>query len=203
MILVHRIVRDAAASVGLRCAFRAAVAAVVVLGAACGGREAAGQAPGRDPRVNVNVMLVKNALAAVNHANLTGNYTVLRDLGSPSFRERNPASKLAEVFGRLREQRTDLSPILVMDPQFTEPPTINDAGHLQMAGYFPSQPLQVHFRLVFQMVAGGWAIETLAVGTPTARPAGGPNEATNAAAGLHPGWSPPTSYAQQGAPGGR
>ena len=37
-------------------------------------------------------------LIAVNHGNLTGNYTVLRDLGSDRFRQQNDAARLAAVF---------------------------------------------------------------------------------------------------------
>lgn len=186
--------RSATATVCRRRGLHLTAVAIVVAAMCCQAAESLGQTPPRDPRLNVNVMLVKNALTAVNHANLTGNYTVLRDLGSPSFRDRNSASQLADVFERIREQKTDLSPILVLDPQFTEPPTVNDAGQLQMAGFFPSQPLQVHFRVIFQMVGGGWAIDTLAVGTPAVKPPGPPIGAAPVPAGA-PGSTPSSAPA--------
>ena len=34
------------------------------------------------------VALIKSTIMALQHANQTGNYSVLRDLGSPVFRER-------------------------------------------------------------------------------------------------------------------
>ncbi len=116
-------------------------------------------------------MLVRNALTAVNHGNLTGNYTVLRDLGAPSFRERNSAAQLAAIYQRLREQKVDLSPTLIHDPVFTEPPAINQAGQLQLTGFFPTQPLQIKFRLAFQRVQGGWMIDAVGIGAapPPAR----------------------------------
>ncbi len=123
------------------------------------------QAPQRDPQSDVPVMLVKNAVTAVNHGNLTGNYTVLRDLGGPAFRERNTAAQLAAIFQRLRNQKSDLSPILVLDPVFTEPPAINQAGQLVLVGFFPTRPLQVQFRLAFQRTQGGWMIDEVGVGT--------------------------------------
>src|SRR5437016_5736212 len=43
----------------------------------------------QDTQRTAAIILVKNALLAVNQGNLTGNYTVLRDLASPGFRERN------------------------------------------------------------------------------------------------------------------
>ena len=85
-------------------------------------------------------MLVKNALTAVNHGNLTGNYTVLRDLGAPAFRERNSAAQLAAIFQSLRDNKIDMSPILLMNPQFTEQPALNQAGQLQLVGFFPTAP---------------------------------------------------------------
>ena len=146
----------------------------VVLLAPCA---AFGQAPQRNPQLNVPVMLVRNALTAVNHGNLTGNYTVLRDLGGPAFRERNSAAQLAAIFQRLREQKTDLSPVLVQEPVFTDAPTVNLTGELQLAGYFPTQPLQVQFRLGFQRVAGGWMIDAVSVGA--AAPQAWPQNAFN------------------------
>jgi hypothetical protein len=129
------------------------------------------QPPPRDPQLDLAVMMVRNVVTAVNHGNLTGNYTVLRDLGGPAFRERNSAAQLAMIFQRLREQKTDLSPVLVLEPQFSQRPGMNAAGELELVGSFPSQPLRVHFRLVFQQVRGGWAIDTVSIGTAAPLPA--------------------------------
>jgi hypothetical protein len=38
--------------------------------------------------------LVRSALIALQQANETGNYTVLRDLGAPGFEEANTAARL-------------------------------------------------------------------------------------------------------------
>lgn len=142
-----------------------ALLAVAVCLAPCLAQGQQGQPSPRDPQLDLAVMLVRNALTAVNHGNLTGNYTVLRDLGGPAFRERNSAAQLAVIFQQLREQKTDLSPILILDPQFSEESGMNAAGQLQLVGSFPSQPLRVDFRLAFQRVEGGWAIDTVAIGT--------------------------------------
>jgi hypothetical protein len=127
------------------------------------------QVPQRDQQLEIASMLVKNAITAVNHGNLTGNYTVLRDLGAPSFRDRNSAAQLATIFHQLRDQKTDLSPILVMNPQFTEAPAVNQAGQLQLVGYFPTLPSQVQFRLAFQKVQNGWMIDTVSINTTAAQ----------------------------------
>ncbi|MDP8994892.1 MAG: hypothetical protein M3N07_07935, partial [Pseudomonadota bacterium] len=53
--------------------------------------------------------LVWSALAALDHANQTGNYSVLRDLGAPAFQANNSAATLAAIFEAVRAQRVDLS----------------------------------------------------------------------------------------------
>ena len=130
----------------------------------------AAQSPPPQRPGNIEVMLVKNALTAVNQGNLTGNYTVLRDLGSAAFRDKNSAAKLSTIFQNLRDRKFDLSPILVLDPQFTQAPAMNQAGQLQLVGFFPTQPLQVRFGLAFQRVEAGWMIETISVGAGDPQP---------------------------------
>ena len=107
--------------------------------------------------------MVKNTLAALNHANLTGNYTVLRDLGSLRFRASNTAARLGEVFARLREQNIDLSPIVVLEPQFVVPPSLDEAGRLRLAGQFPSRPLRVVFDIAYELGGNRWALSDLSV----------------------------------------
>ncbi len=144
--------------------FRRAIQLVAVMCVALGSL-APRLCPAQTPSRELQVMLIRNALTAVSHGNLTGNYTVLRDLGTPAFRERNTAAQLAGIFQRLREQKTDLSPVLALEPQLTEAPIIDQSGELQLVGYFSTQPLQIQFRLAFQLVQGIWVIDTISLGT--------------------------------------
>jgi len=43
------------------------------------------------------LILIRSALIALDQANKTGNYTVMRDLGAPGFQV-NSAARLAEIF---------------------------------------------------------------------------------------------------------
>ena len=115
------------------------------------------------------LMLTRNTLALVNHGNLTGNYTVLRDLASDRLRRSSTASDLAATFANLRQQKLDLSPVLVIEPQFTESPREIAGGRLLLVGQFPTQPRAVRFALVFQQVDAGWIIDeiSLDVSQPT------------------------------------
>src|SRR3954468_15777593 len=55
------------------------------------------------------LILIRSTLLALDHANRTGNYTVLRDLGAPGFQAGNTAARLSEIFASLRSQNLDLS----------------------------------------------------------------------------------------------
>jgi hypothetical protein len=107
--------------------------------------------------------LVWSAMAAVDHANQTGNYSVLRDLGAPSFQANNNAASLAGVFSALRAQRTDLSNVLVVTPSFEFAPTIIQGGLLRIRGSFPLRPNPIGFDLLYQNVSGQWRLFGIAV----------------------------------------
>jgi hypothetical protein len=107
--------------------------------------------------------LVWSAMAAVNQANQTGNYSVLHDLGAPSFQTGNPVATLSSAFSALRTQQVDLSYTLVLTPTFEFPPTITQAGLLRARGVFPLRPTAIGFDLLFQNIEGQWRIFGLAV----------------------------------------
>ena len=56
------------------------------------------------------LVLIRSTLLALDQANKTGNYTVLRDLGAPGF-QLNTAARLAEIFAKQRNDKVDLSAI--------------------------------------------------------------------------------------------
>lgn len=112
--------------------------------------------------LNLNIM-IKTALIAFNHANATGNYTVLRDLASPNFQQANTPARLGEIFRAERTQNVDISPILHMRPTLLRPAEIDANGRLHVQGYFPSKPKQVNFMLVYEAVAGNWRLFALGV----------------------------------------
>lgn len=120
------------------------------------------------------LILIRSNLLALNQANETGNYTVLRDLGAPGFREANTAARLAEIFANQRAQKLDLSGVAVLEPQLTILPQIEGNGLMRLGGFFPSVPSQVNFELIFAPVESRWQLFGIAVtigsSTPTAPP---------------------------------
>jgi hypothetical protein len=114
--------------------------------------------------------LIRSSLLALNDANRTGNYTVLRDLATPAFQARNSAADLALTFSDLRRRNFDLYAVATEAPQLTAPPAVNENGLLVLAGYFPTQPKQIRFELVYQVVDNHWRLHGISVATPDAPP---------------------------------
>ena len=132
------------------------------------------------------LILIRETLLALDQANKTGNYTVLRDLGAPEF-QANTAARLAEIFVQQRKDNIDLSGVAVIEPQLTLLPQIEANGLMHMAGFFPSVPTQVNFELAFAPVGGRWRLFGLSVSFGQAAPAA-PQP-------------PPAAAPQAGAPG--
>jgi hypothetical protein len=113
--------------------------------------------------------LIWSSLAALDHANRTGNYSVLRDLGAPSFQTNNSAATLAGIFEALRRQQVDLSNVLVVAPTYDFPPGLVDGGLLRTRGVFPLRPTSISFDLLFQNVQGQWRLFGIAVAPTVAQ----------------------------------
>lgn len=109
-----------------------------------------------------SLKLLRSTLAAVDHANKTGNYTVLRDLGSPGFQLMNSAAGLAAVFARIRESRTDLSDMLLVQPAYDFAPALFKPGVLRMRGKFKAAGKRLGFDLVYQW-QDGWMLHGIAI----------------------------------------
>jgi hypothetical protein len=118
------------------------------------------------PQPEVLLLLIRSALIALDHANRTGNYTVLRELGGPGL-QRHPSLQLANIFANLRAQKVDLLPAAVVTPQLTQPPSVSPEGLLQLVGYFPTQPRQIQFQIVYQPADGQWKLYGLNVNVVT------------------------------------
>lgn len=80
------------------------------------------------------LILIRETMLALDQANKTGNYTVLRDLGSPAFQQNN-AARLGEIFASERRDNLDLSGVAVLEPQLSLLPQIEPNGLLHMTGF--------------------------------------------------------------------
>jgi hypothetical protein len=109
------------------------------------------------------VTLIKSTIMALQHANQTGNYSVLRDLGSPVFRERYDQARLTTIFSNLRSRGLNLSPVLFLAPNLTKQPEMTEGNELHVVGNFATQPLQIQYEILFLQLDGVWRLNGLAV----------------------------------------
>jgi hypothetical protein len=136
-------------------------------------------------------VLIRNTIAALNDANITGNYSVLRDLGASVLQANNSAADLAAQFTDFRKQRLNLAATVLYDPALDQKPMLSTNGQLRLVGHFPTRPQEVVFDLTYLFELGAWRIAQISVAT---RPAP-PGEAAAAPApspGPAPG-TPPSS----------
>jgi hypothetical protein len=114
---------------------------------------------------------IEPPIDAVYHANVTGNYTVLRDLFSPQMRERLKASDFAHAFRNAHDRHRDLSFVMHMKPNLKQRPTFSADNRLRLVGYFPTYPLVLFFDLVFLKTEhGDWWNESIVIHTERAKP---------------------------------
>lgn len=109
-------------------------------------------------------MMIRSTVIAINQANKTANYSVLRGLGSPRFQDANSAEKLANIFAALRKSKFDLSPVLFFTPTMQQLPALEN-NELRLHGFFDTVPQRVHFDFLFENVDGEWMIYALNIGT--------------------------------------
>jgi hypothetical protein len=138
-------------------------------------------------KVNVATLtlMIKGAVIALHQANVTGNYSVLRDLGTPLFRETFDQASLTERFQNIRSRKIDLSIALLLSPHLTKNPEWNQNHELLLVGDFPTSPLRIHFELAFMPLDGAWRLAGISV---DAIPSNVANAAPNTAQ-KHQDWS--------------
>ncbi|CAM3432053.1 Nuclear transport factor 2 family protein [Paracoccus nototheniae] len=108
--------------------------------------------------------LIRDVLAAVNHGNWTGNYTVLRDHAAPDFAAANDPTRLAGLFTTLRTERLDLLQAMVVDPVILQSDLSETGQELRLTGYVPLQPRHVSFDLIFAREGRRWLLLGISVG---------------------------------------
>jgi hypothetical protein len=111
--------------------------------------------------------LIWSTMAAVDHANLSGNYSVLRDLAAPGFQMANDPAKLTQIFASLRQSGVDLSNTLLLAPTYSVPPRLEQPGLLRVRGMFGLRPTAIAFDLYFQWINGRWRLFGVSIAPAT------------------------------------
>lgn len=102
--------------------------------------------------------MIWSTIAAVDHANRSGNYSVLRDISAQGFQINNNAAQLAQIFAGLRSLRVDLSNALLVPPTYTTAPTMIREDVFRVQGIFQLRPISIGFDLYFQWEQGTWKL---------------------------------------------
>jgi hypothetical protein len=100
--------------------------------------------------------LAANLLLALHHANVTGNYSVLRDLAAPQLISRMTQADLSDHFRQVRIERLGLDAIAGHRPHFSTPPTIVGKRYLWLEGSFPTRPKEIRFKIILQRSRADW-----------------------------------------------
>lgn len=123
-------------------------------------------APKVEKRVRLGVpsptnlfIMIRTTLIALHQANVTGNYSVLRDLGAPDFQQANSVEQLSAAFANLRTRGGDIAPVVLALPTLLRPPAIDQNGMLRLTGWFDTKPNALFFDLAFQAVDGFWRLD--------------------------------------------
>lgn len=109
--------------------------------------------------------LVWSTMIALDQANKTNNYTVLRDLGTAEFRSNIGADALQRNFEPDRRNGLDLAWTIRVEPTYSKPPVVDDYGQLHVQGRFVLRPKIVYFNFVYGREAGQWRLKALKVST--------------------------------------
>lgn len=102
--------------------------------------------------------LIWSTMAAVDHANRSGNYSVLRDISATGFQINNDPSRLAQIFSAIRTSRIDLANTLLVPPTYAVAPQQIQADVFQVQGIFNLRPIAIAFDLYFQWERGEWRL---------------------------------------------
>ena len=115
------------------------------------GRPAAASAAPKPGEMQMSAVtltvIIKDAIIALNQANATGNYSVLRDMGTPVLRESFDQTALAAAFVNLRARKIDLSPAYFLSPNLTKKPELNKDNELVLVWPLPNTAVANSIRI--------------------------------------------------------
>ena len=112
------------------------------------------------------MILIRSSLSALQQADETGDYNVLYGLGAKDFQQNNPPQKLGQTFAALRSY--NINSVLVLEPEFTQVPVLDQNGLLVMAGYFTSDGYRINFQLAYQAENDHWKLFGISAGVQAA-----------------------------------
>lgn len=102
--------------------------------------------------------IIWSIVAAVDHANRSGNYSVLRDISAQAFQSNYNPARLTEVFAGLRKSKIDLSNVLLVPPTYYQAPQMVREDLFRVKGIFQLRPTSIQFDMLMQWEQGRWKL---------------------------------------------
>ncbi|MAY20959.1 MAG: hypothetical protein CL955_10115 [Erythrobacteraceae bacterium] len=102
--------------------------------------------------------LLWSTIAAVDHANQSGNYSVLRDISAQTFQVNFNPARLTEIFAGIRGLNMDLSNALLVPPTYYEAPQMISNDVFRVRGVFQLRPISIGFDVYYQWEQGRWKL---------------------------------------------
>lgn len=99
-----------------------------------------------------------STVIAVDHANRSGNYSVLRDISAQGFQIKFNPARLTELFSGLRRLNVDLSNALLVPPTYYEAPQMVSSDTFRVRGIFQLRPISIQFEVYYQWEQGRWKL---------------------------------------------
>jgi len=120
------------------------------------------------PNAQFLLALIRSVMIAIDNGMTTGNFTVLRDLGTPRFSTMNTPTDLGVAFKGLIDNNVSFRATAVTTPTLTVAPFIDANNALVLEGKFPTRPLEIQFQMSFRVFQRQWRLSTLNVNTAQA-----------------------------------
>ncbi|MEM9029072.1 MAG: hypothetical protein AAGC70_11950 [Pseudomonadota bacterium] len=117
----------------------------------------------KPPSAQGLLVLIRSTMLGVGHAVNTGNFAVLRDLGTPAFRLNTTPAQLAAAFSDFSRRGINLDPVAVITPVLRVPPIVDNRNELVVEGRFPTKPLEVRFKLSYAVYRARWRLARISV----------------------------------------
>jgi len=118
--------------------------------------------PATSRNAGINI-LVRRTLLTLNDANLSGNYSILRQLAAPGFQRAHSSAKLSRAFAKLRNRKIDLAALVNFTPKLVRKPQLNKSGRLRLTGFVPTRPKQINFDMLFEKHGKRWLLFSISV----------------------------------------
>jgi hypothetical protein len=105
--------------------------------------------------------LVSDSILLLNDAIQMANFDNFYSQTAKIWQKETTPEKLAEVFQSFTDQKADFSSIAALEPNFEEPPVINDDGYLVMKGSYPTKLSKLSFDLSYRSENDSWKLVSI------------------------------------------